>query len=258
MSQKFHKGVFAFGLTLAILGMTASTAFAEGDEAGATKSAETFVKDAPKASTAVGILVAMTLLSIVPAILVTMTSFMRTIIVLGFLRHALSTQQSPPNVVLTGISLFLTLFIMAPVLTRVQTDAVNPYMKGELSEVAAVEKGLKPLRTFMARQTRQKDLALMVELSGASAPASFEDIATTTLIPAFMISELRTAFTMGFLVFLPFMVLDMVVSAVLMALGMVMLPPAMISLPLKLLLFVMADGWTLVVKSLVRSFDMGG
>lgn len=258
MSQKFHKGVFAFGLTLAILGMTASTAFAEGDEADATKSAETFVKDAPKASTAVGILVAMTLLSIVPAILVTMTSFMRTIIVLGFLRHALSTQQSPPNVVLTGISLFLTLFIMAPVLTRVQTDAVNPYMKGELSEVAAVEKGLKPLRTFMARQTRQKDLALMVELSGASAPASFEDIATTTLIPAFMISELRTAFTMGFLVFLPFMVLDMVVSAVLMALGMVMLPPAMISLPLKLLLFVMADGWTLVVKSLVRSFDMGG
>ncbi|MEI6231490.1 MAG: flagellar type III secretion system pore protein FliP [Planctomycetota bacterium] len=258
MSGNINRGMVAFGLMLFLAGLMSSPVFADGDESGPAKSVESLVKDAPKASTAVGILVAMTLLSIVPAILVTMTSFMRTIIVLGFLRHALSTQQSPPNVVLTGISLFLTLFIMAPVLSRVQSDAVNPYMKGELSEVAAVEKGLKPLRTFMARQTRQKDLALMVELSGASAPTSFEDIATTTLIPAFMISELRTAFMMGFLVFLPFMVLDMVVSAVLMALGMVMLPPAMISLPLKLLLFVMADGWTLVVKSLVRSFDMGG
>lgn len=210
--------------------------------------------EAPKMSTAAGILLALTLLSVIPAVLVMATSFTRCIVVLGFLRHALSTQQTPPNVVLTGIALFLTLFIMSPVLDRVWADAVNPYLKGRISMESAFEKGLRPIRAFMARQTRQKDLALMLDLSRAKAPASLDDVPTPTLIPAFMLSELRTAFLMGFLLFLPFIVLDLVVSAVLMSLGMVMLPPAMISLPLKLLLFVMADGWTLVVKSLVLSF----
>ena len=213
---------------------------------------------APRISASLGMLAAMTLLSFIPAILVMTTSFTRIIIVLGFLRQALSTQQSPPNMVLMGIALFLTLFIMGPVFQRMHKDAVDPYLKGNLPVDQAFEKGLKPLREFLGQQTRKKDLALMLDLSNSKQPKDLDDVATTTLIPAFMLSELRTAFQMGFLLFLPFMVIDLVVAAVLMSLGMVMLPPAMISLPLKLLLFVMADGWYLVVKSLVASFGAAG
>jgi len=209
---------------------------------------------APRISATFEILAAMTLLSFLPALLVMTTSFTRIIIVLGFVRNALSTQQSPPNVVLIGISLFLTLFIMGPILQRVHTDAIVPYTNGTLKPEEALEKGVKPLREFMGKQTRKKDLALMVELSHSGQPAEFDDIPTLTLIPAFVLSELRTAFQMGFLVFLPFLVIDLVVSSVLMSLGMIMLPPSTISLPLKLLLFVVADGWELVIKSLVMSF----
>ena len=211
-------------------------------------------EDGPRLSANLSILIGMTLLAMLPAALVMMTSFTRIIIVLGFLRNALSTQQTPPNIVLIGIAMFLTLFIMAPTMERVQQNAVGPYMKGDINATEAIDKGLLPMREFMGKQTRKKDLALMVDLSRAKTPKDFSEIPTLTLVPAFMLSELRTAFQMGFLLFLPFLVIDLVVSSVLMSLGMMMVPPASISLPLKLLLFVAADGWDLLVKSLVVSF----
>lgn len=213
-------------------------------------------EDGPRISSSLSVLIGMTLLAVLPSILIMTTSFMRIIIVLGFLRNALSTQQTPPNLVLVGIALFLTLFIMSPVLNRMNSEAVAPYTKGEINQQQAFERGLLPLREFMGKQTRKKDLVLMVELSRAEAPHEFNDVPTLTLIPAFMLSELRTAFQMGFLLFLPFLVIDLVVSSILMSLGMMMLPPSTFSLPLKLLLFVLADGWGLVVKSLVVSFGM--
>ena len=213
---------------------------------------------APRISATFGIIGAMTLLALLPAVLVMTTAFTRIVIVLGFLRHALSTQSTPPNMVVIGLSLFLTLFIMSPTLNRMNDEAIKPFMKNELEPAQALEKGLKPLREFMGQQTRKKDLALMLDLSKAKQPDSFDDVPTLTLIPAFALSELRTAFQMGFLLFLPFLIIDIVVSALLMSMGMVMVPPVMVSLPLKLLLFVMADGWHLVVKSLITSFAMGG
>ena len=212
----------------------------------------------PRISATLGMLATMTALAFIPMLLVMTTSFARIIIVLGFLRQALSTQQTPPNVVLIGISLFLTLFIMGPVFDRMNREGLDPYLKGKATPVEALQGGLRPLREFMAQQTHKKDLALALELSHASEPRDLDDVPTTTLIPAFMLSELRTAFQMGFLLFLPFLVIDLVVGAVLLSMGMIMLPPVMISLPLKLLLFVLADGWYLVVRSLVASFAAGG
>ncbi|GMV81924.1 MAG: flagellar biosynthetic protein FliP [Planctomycetota bacterium] len=214
--------------------------------------------DAQTVSVSMKIVVLMTLLSVAPALLVMMTAFTRIVIVLSFLRHALATQQVPPNMVLIGLSLFMTMFVMAPIWERVHQDAYKPYMEGKIGNEEAMEKALVPMRDFMGRQTRQSDLALFLELSHAPEPQSFDEIKTTTLIPAFILSELRTAFHMGFLIFLPFVIIDLVVASVLMALGMVMLPPAMIALPIKLLLFVMADGWHLVIRSLVVSFQAGG
>lgn len=209
---------------------------------------------APRVSSTLQTLLGLTAMTLIPAALVMMTSFTRIVIVLSFLRHALSTQQTPPNLVLVGLSLFLTAFIMGPVMTKTYKDGVAPYMAGEMGPEEALETGLKPVREFMGQQTRKKDLALMLELSHAKTPDSFDDIPTTTLVPAFVISELRTAFQMGFLLFLPFLIIDLVCAAVLMALGMVMVPPAMVSLPMKLLLFVLADGWYMIVKALVASF----
>ena len=208
----------------------------------------------PRISASFGIVGAMTLLALLPAILVMTTAFTRIVIVLGFLRHALSTQQTPPNLVIIGLSLFLTLFVMSPTLQRIHSEALQPFLNGDLQPGEALEKGVTPMREFMGRQTRKKDLALMLDLSQAKQPDSFADVPTLTLVPAFALSELRTAFQMGFLLFLPFLIIDILVSAVLMSLGMVMVPPVMVSLPLKLLLFVMADGWHLVVKSLITSF----
>jgi flagellar biosynthetic protein FliP len=246
-------------LALPLLALCAQTA-AVAEEQPAEKEApalEVSIGDgpnAPRVSTTVSMLLTMTLLSFLPALLMMTTSFARIIIVLGFLRQALGTQQSPPNAILIGISLFLTLFIMGPVFQRMNEAGLAPYQKGRISGEVAIERGLKPLREFMGQQTRKKDLALMIDLSRAAQPEEFNDIPTTTLIPAFVLSELRTAFQMGFLLFLPFVIIDLVVASVLMAFGMIMLPPAMISLPLKLLLFVVADGWYLVVKSLTTSF----
>jgi flagellar biosynthetic protein FliP len=236
---------------------------AEGTRAEASKSAlELKVVDSAGKDTTISssikIVLLMTMLSLAPALLVLMTSFTRIVIVLSFVRQAMATQQLPPNIVLIGLSLFLTMFIMTPVWQQVYSEAYQPYMKGELDHEQALTTGLKPMREFMAKQTRKKDLALFIELSNAPRPEKLEDVPTVALVPAFVISELKTAFQMGFLVFLPFIVIDLIVSSILMSLGMVMLPPAMIALPMKILLFVLADGWQLLTRALVASFGTVG
>lgn len=200
------------------------------------------------------IIVLLTVLAIAPALLILLTSFTRIVIVLGLTRNAMNLQGVPPNQVLIGLALFLTLFVMGPVFTKVNREAVQPYLRGEITQKQAYDRGIEPFRTFMLRQTRERDLALFVKLSGQSRPKNADDVPTATLIPAFVISELRTAFLIGFVIFVPFLVIDIVTSAALMSMGMVMLPPVLISLPFKLLLFVVVDGWHLVVQSLVKSF----
>jgi flagellar biosynthetic protein FliP len=200
-------------------------------------------------------LVAMlTVLSLAPSILIMMTSFTRIVVVLTFLKQALGTQNAPPNQMLMGLSLFLTFFVMAPTIKRVNSEALQPYMAGDLNYNVALDKGMAPLREFMMKQVNEKDLALMVRISKSPAPRNVEDISNFTLIPAFCISELRSSFIIGFLIYLPFLVIDMVVSSVLMSMGMMMLPPVMISTPFKLILFVLVDGWNLVIQQLVLSF----
>ncbi len=200
------------------------------------------------------ILIMLTLLSLVPAFLLMMTSFTRIIVVLSLLRGALGTQQTPPNQVIIGLALFLTVFIMAPVAGQINEEAIKPYLDNQISQEQAWDKAYGPLRTFMLKQTREKDLALFVKLSGAEKLQNRENVSAVVLIPAYVISELKTAFQIGFMIYIPFLVIDMVVASTLMAMGMFMLPPVMISLPFKILLFVMVDGWYLVVKTLVESF----
>jgi flagellar biosynthesis protein FliP len=200
------------------------------------------------------IVLLLTVVALAPAMLILLTSFTRIVIVLGLTRNALNLQGVPPNQVLIGLGLFLTLFVMGPVFTKVNEEAVQPFLKGKIEQEEAFERGIEPFRTFMFEHTREKDVALFSKLSGKPAPKDEDDVATTTLIPAFVISELRAAFLIGFVIFVPFLVIDMVTSAALMSMGMVMLPPVIISLPFKLLLFVVVDGWLLVVQSLVRSF----
>lgn len=201
------------------------------------------------------IILVLTVLSLAPAILILMTSFTRIVIVLAFLRQALGTQQVPPNQVLVGLALFLTFFTMQPTFNRIDKEALTPYLAGKLSTSEAFQKGEDPLRQFMFKQTREKDLALFVALSKSSRPKTPADISTWVLIPAFVISELKKAFEMGFIIFIPFLVIDMVVSSVLMSMGMLMLPPVLISLPFKILLFIMVDGWNLIVRSIALSFN---
>lgn len=201
------------------------------------------------------ILLLLTTLSLAPALVVMVTSFTRLVVVFSFVRHALGTQTMPPNQILIALSLFLTVFIMTPVWQEIQEKAVKPYINQQVAGEDAVKRGLEPLRGFMLRQTREKDLALFISISKSSRPKNSQDIATSALIPAFMISELRTAFEIGFLLYLPFLVIDMVVASILLSMGMMMLPPVMISLVFKVLLFVLVDGWNLIVGSLVRSFQ---
>ncbi|WP_022852808.1 flagellar type III secretion system pore protein FliP [Thermodesulfatator atlanticus] len=205
-------------------------------------------------ATVLQILLLLTILSVAPALLLMLTSFTRLVIVFSLLRHALGTQQTPPNQVLIALALFLTFYIMSPVFHKVYNQAVSPYLAGELSDEEFFKDALSPFREFMFKNTREKDLALMIKLSGEPRPENKEDVSTLTLIPAFMISELRTAFEIGFLLYIPFLIIDMVVASVLLSMGMMMLPPIMISLPIKVLLFVLVDGWHLLVGSLVRSF----
>jgi flagellar biosynthetic protein FliP len=196
----------------------------------------------------------LTLLTFVPAILMTMTSFTRIVIVFHFLRQALGTQEQPSNQILLGLALFLTVFIMAPVGDRVNTAAIQPALAGQMTVGQAMTQATPPIREFMLKQTREKDLALFVELSKAPRPKSPEDLPMRVVVPAFVISELKTGFQMGFFLFIPFLLIDLVVSTTLLSMGMLQLPPAMISLPFKVMLFVMIDGWNLLVGSLVRSF----
>jgi flagellar biosynthetic protein FliP len=200
------------------------------------------------------ILILLTILSLAPAILIMTTSFTRIVIVLSFIRNALSTQQTPPNQVLIGLALFLTLFVMSPVMSEVNQQAFRPYMEEEIGFEEALNRAMQPLRQFMLRQTRQKDLALFINLSGEGRVQDVNQVSNRALIPAFIISELKTAFQMGFLLFVPFLVIDMVVASTLMSMGMMMLPPVLISLPFKILLFIMVDGWNLVVQSLITGF----
>jgi flagellar biosynthesis protein FliP len=206
-------------------------------------------------ATALQFFLLLTVLSLVPAILMMVTSFVRITIVLSFVRNAIGAQQMPPNQVLVGLALFLSLFVMAPTWQKINTDALQPYLANQLPAEQAFDKGSQPLRDFMFKQVREHDLALFIQVGGLPQPNSQADIPTYVLVPAFMISELKTAFQMGFMVMVPFLVIDIVVSSVLMSMGMMMLPPASISLPFKLLLFVMADGWHLIVHSLVTSFS---
>ena len=197
----------------------------------------------------------MTLISFLPAILVTMTSFTRITIIFHFLRQALGTQEMPPNQVLIGLALFLTMFIMAPVGEQVNKAAVQPALAGTVTVSEAMSLAAPPLRTFMLRQTREADLGLFMELGKTEKPESAEELPMTVVIPAYVISELKTGFQMGFFLFVPFLLIDLVVSTTLLSMGMMQLPPAMVSLPFKILLFVMIDGWNLVVGSIVRSFS---
>lgn len=200
------------------------------------------------------ILFLMTVLSLAPAILIMTTAFTRIVVVLHFLRQALGTQQVPPSQVLIGLAMFLTFFVMAPTWNRVNQDAIQPYMKNTITLQQAYDRGIVPLREFMLRQTREEDLALFVKLANVEKPETRDDVPIHALIPAFAISELRIGFEIGFLLFIPFLVIDMVISSILLSMGMMMLPPVLISLPFKILLFILVDGWHLVIRSLLESF----
>ena len=210
--------------------------------------------DPTNVSTSVKLLILLTVLSLAPSILILMTSFTRIVIVLSFTRTALATNQMPPNQVIIGLALFLTFFIMAPTFNEVNDQALQPLFNEEIGLEEAYEKASIPFKQFMAEHTRQKDLELFIEYNQAERPASIEEIPLTLLVPAFALSEIKTAFQMGFMIFIPFLVIDMIVASTLMAMGMMMLPPVMISLPFKILLFVLVDGWYLVMKSLLESF----
>jgi flagellar biosynthesis protein FliP len=200
------------------------------------------------------IILILTVLTLAPAILILTTCFTRIIVIFSFLRQALGTQQMPPNQLLVGLSLFLTFFIMRPAFTEINNESILPFINGEISQDVALETGLLPLRKFMFKQTRPEDLTLFLNLSGKTQAKTRADVETMVLIPAFVISELKTAFQIGFIIYLPFLIIDMVIASVLMAMGMMMLPPVVISLPFKIMLFVIVDGWSLIVGSMVKSF----
>ncbi len=200
------------------------------------------------------VLFLLTILTLAPSIVMMMTSFTRVVIVLDFVKRALSLQQMPPNQVIVGLSIFLTMFIMAPTLNEVNDKALQPYLKGKIGNQQFYERGMEPLRKFMFRQTRKKDIALFIELAKLEKPKNEKDVPTYCLIPAFMISELKRAFEIGIYLFIPFIVIDMIVASALMSMGMIMLPPVMISLPFKLVLFILVDGWNLLIYELVKSF----
>ncbi|BBF42973.1 flagellar biosynthesis protein FliP [Lachnospiraceae bacterium KM106-2] len=207
-------------------------------------------------SSTLQILLVLTVISLAPSILIMLTSFTRIIIVLHFTRSALGTQSTPPNQILIGLAIFLTFFIMSPVFVKINTNAVQPLSKGKITQEKAIEKGLEPLRDFMFKQTNRKDLKLFLNIADVKSKdiKDTNDIPTTVLIPAFVISELRTAFIIGFLIYIPFIIIDMVVASTLMSMGMMMLPPTTISMPFKILLFIMADGWNLIIGQVVKTF----
>lgn len=211
--------------------------------------------DGVEVATAFKLLLGMTVLSLAPALLIVTTSFTRIIIVLAMLRHAFGMQGTPPNTVLISLALFLTFFTMMPAFQKANEQAFQPFLDGGIGAEQALNKGMAPLRDFMIRQTREQDLALMIEVSNSEQPETMDDISNVNLIPAFMLSELKSAFQIGFVIFLPFLLIDIVIASILMSMGMLMVPPMMISLPIKILMFVLIDGWNLVVRSILGSFS---
>ena len=205
-------------------------------------------------STTLQIMAVLTLASLAPGILIMTTSFIRIIVVIGFLRNALATQNVPPNQVMISLALFLTFYLMAPYWSQANDNGLQPYLAGQISQEEAIDNVVEPMREFMFKQTRESDLALFVNLAESERPATQDDVSTFTLIPAFVISELKTGFQLGFMIYVPFIVIDMIVASTLMSMGMMMLPPVMISMPFKILLFVMVDGWHLLIRSLIISF----
>ena len=214
-------------------------------------------EDPQAISSGLQILLLLTVLSLAPALLIMVTAFTRIVIVLSFVRSALASAQIPPNQVIIGLSLFLTFFVMAPTWNQINQEALQPYLNGEISQQTAYESGITEIREFLFKQTRERDLALFISLADLPRPQNRDDVPTYALIPAFIISELKTAFQMGLIIFVPFLVIDIVVASALMSMGMMMLPPSLISLPFKLLLFVMVDGWHIIVRSLMMSFGGG-
>lgn len=254
MARRFWRNVFSLTLFFAVFVILFSCLSAE---AITVPDVQIRVGDASgpeEVSAALQIMVLLTVLTLAPAILILMTSFVRTVVVLSFLRQAIGTHQVPPNQVLIGLALFLTFFIMTPVWNQVNETAVKPYLAHDITQQDALKRAMGPVRAFLFSQTREKDLALCIKLSGSEKPENKSQVASIPLITAFVISELKTAFQIGFLIYIPFLVLDMVVSSILLSMGMMMLPPIIISLPFKLMLFVLVDGWNLIVGSLIRSF----
>jgi len=249
-AQAVFTSILAFGLVM----LAGSEALAQGVTLPTVNLGFKTTDNPNEVVNTIKILLLLTVLTLAPAILIMMTGFTRIIIVLSFLRQALGTAQMPPNQLLVGLALFLTFFIMRPAFEEINNKALRPYLAGTISQERALEEALSPLRKFMFNQTRESDLALFVKLSGAEKPKTLADVSTAVLVPAFVVSELKTAFQIGFIIYLPFLVIDMVISSVLMAMGMMMLPPVVISLPFKIMLFVLVDGWTLLIGSMVKSF----
>lgn len=239
----------------ALIAWTISAAAAQAQTPFPSISVEVGAAESPQeVAVTLQVLFLLTVLSLAPAILVMTTSFTRIVVVLSFVRSALATNQLPPNPVIIGLALFMTFFVMAPTWQAINEQALQPYLNQEIEGEEALARAIEPLREFMFRHTREQDLALFIEISGAERPVTPADVSTAALIPAFIISELKSAFQMGFILFLPFIVIDMIVASTLMSMGMLMLPPAMISLPFKILLFVMVDGWHLVARSLLLGY----
>ena len=243
-------------VAMALLVLTGCAAQTTANGQPSTQSGQTLIdtNNPQNISAAIQILILVTVLSLAPAILVMVTSFTRIIVVLSLVRNAIGIPQLPPNQVLIGLALFLTAFVMAPAIKQINKEAVQPYLNGTMTQQEAFDKGQAPLRTFMLKQTRTQDLGLFLKLSGEPKPATQDDVPTYVLVPAFTISELKTAFQMGFVMFVPFLIIDLVVSSALLSMGMMMVPPVIVSLPFKILLFVLVDGWYLIIGSLVGSF----
>jgi len=250
-----HCKRFTIGAVIILILLSAACAFAEPLTLPNVSLSIGGTADPGKAATIIQLLFILTVLSLAPAILLMLTSFTRIVVVFSLLRHALGTQQMPPNQIVIGLALFLTFFIMAPVWQKVNNDALKPYYEEQITSEKALSLASMPVKEFMLKQTRERDLALFVQIAKEKRPEKQEDISLLVLIPAFVISELKTAFQIGFLIYMPFFIIDIVVASILLSMGMMMLPPIMISLPFKLLLFVLVDGWYLIVGSMVRSFQ---
>lgn len=257
---KLHNRFFFLIFAITIIGSTSLLAQQPPSGQGQLPSISIQVGDQNKPDDLVltlQIIAIMTVLTLAPSILVMMTSFTRIIVVFHFLRSALGTTTQPPNQLLSGMALFLTFYVMQPVLNQANESGLQPYLKEQITQEQAIDNMIKPFRDFMLKHTREQDLGLFIKLSGADKPQNIDEVSTWTIIPAFSLSELRMAFQIGFLIFIPFLVLDMIIASTLMSLGMFLLPPQLISLPIKILLFVLVDGWYLIVDSLMRGI-MGG